>query len=91
MQCQIFFHAAVSPPSLPEKSGDNGNDDADNYHGGNGEVYLQVGPVNDNIPRQASDGQFPEPGPEKSHSQKYYTQDDQRFLHDSMYRSTGKF
>jgi len=54
--------------SFPEKTGHYGNENTDDYHGGNGDIYLQVGPVNDNISRQATDGQLPEPGPEQSDS-----------------------
>ncbi len=76
MQSQIFFMLSDSLQSLFEKAAHDGNNDTDNYHGGDGEVYLQVRPVNDYISRQASDGQFAEPWPEKPYSQKYDTQYD---------------
>jgi hypothetical protein len=50
--------------SFPKKTGYQRNNDTDNYHGGDGDVYLQVGPVNDNITRQAAEWQLPQPWPE---------------------------
>jgi hypothetical protein len=71
--------------SLFEKAGHDGYNDTDNYHGCDGEVYFQVGPVNDNITRETPYGEFPEPRPKKPHNQEYQTQQDQRFLHDTLH------
>jgi hypothetical protein len=68
-----FSCKAKSLQSLSKKAGHDGNNNADNYHGCDGEVNFQVGPVNDNITRQTPNGEFPEPWPEKPHCQKYYT------------------
>lgn len=85
MQFQIFHKITCALESLPEKTGHDGNNDTYNYHGGNREINFQVRPVNDNITRQTPYGKFSEPWPEKPHRQKYQTQDDQRFLHYTLF------
>jgi hypothetical protein len=76
-----IFYRCICKWSFSEKTGNQGNYDADNYHGRDGDVYLQIRPVNYNIPRQSSYGNLAEPWPQKPDSKKYCSQYDQRFLH----------
>jgi hypothetical protein len=46
----------------PEQQGDNNGDD---YHGGDWDIDLKIGPVNYDITGQPADGQPTEPWPEK--------------------------
>jgi len=81
-----LFPRCVSRLSFSEEPGNEGYYDTDNYHGGDGDVYLQIRPVNNNIPRQPSYGDFTKPWPEQSDSQKYHSQYDQCFLHSEVFR-----
>ena len=76
-----FFPGYTSHLSFSEETGNQGYYDTDYDHGGDGEVYLKIRPVNNNIPRQPSYWQLSQPWPEQSDSQKYHSQYDQRFLH----------
>ena len=76
-----FFPGYTSNLSFSEETKNQGYYDTDYDHGGDGEVYLKIRPVNNNIPRQPSYWQLSQPWPEQSDSQKYHSQYDQRFLH----------
>jgi hypothetical protein len=66
---------------FPEETGNQGNYDTDNDHGGDWDINFQIWPVYNNITRQPPYGKLPEPWPEKPRSQKYHSQYDQCFLH----------
>ena len=63
MQSLIFSLRNDFSQSLPEKTGHKRNYYTDNYHGRDGDVYFQVGPVNYDIPGQAADGKLAQPWP----------------------------